>query len=137
MCGNLVGCFGLITCSNLSFGNLGAWLKQDYYTLKKLMAGSQKYVVWADISSFSQGDIFRFQPLVLAGGVRFKLVLFFLSFPVQTHFATRLQQPLRPVSSLGFSSWRVILILTMMTVVMICDDDFNDDGVDPYHYNYN
>lgn len=102
------------------------------------MAGSQKNCgLGRRFPSFSQGDMFRFQPLVLVG-CKVQVVFFFSIIPCPfARFATRLQQPLRPVSSLGFSSWRVILILTMMTVVMICDDDFNDDGVDPYHYNYN
>lgn len=143
ICGNLVCCFGLITWSNLSLGNLWAWLKQDNYTPKKLMAGSQKFVVWAGVSPRFPKEIFSVSSRQFWWGVRFKLFFLFYHSLSKHAKSTRLQQPLRPVSSLGCSSWRVILILllllmmimiiTMMTVVMICDDDFNDDGVDPYH----
>ena len=62
MCGNLVCCFGLITWSDSSFGHLGAWLKLDYYTPKKLMAGSQKFVVWAGVSPRFPEEIFAIFP---------------------------------------------------------------------------
>ena len=89
------------------------------------MAGSQKIRgLGRRFPSFSQGDIFRYQPLVLVGR-KVQVGIFLSIIPCPSFAATRLQQPLRPVSSLG----RRRLEGGFNPDDDDGDDDFNDDGV--------